>query len=1126
MRIEVLGPVRVYTGGGEPIDVGGVMVRALLARLALAGGEVVSVDALVDGLWRPGGGTVNALHGLVHRLRRSLGEAGVVEMTAGGYRLRVEDVDADRFEELAKKGGSELAAGLAKKGGGELAAGAFRRAGALLGEALGLWRGDALADVLDAPFAGTARPRLEELRVAAVEDRFEAELRLGRHDEILADMAAVAAGHPLRERLAGLRMRALSAAGRQSDALALFEEVRGTLADELGIDPSAELRETHLAVLRGEAHLAVPHSEREPREARPAGPGGAAEPRRAGPGRLPAPLTSFVGRAEELRLLAEALESARLVTVVGPGGVGKTRLAVEAAGRHRAHRRDRVWLVPLAGVTTADGLPEAVLGTLGPADGRPSGAAPDGTQPDGTAPDVTQPHVMPLDRVIDLLAGDEGVLVLDNCEQISGAAAEFARHLLERRPNLTILATSREPLEVMGEVLCRLGPLDLPPAHADRDRAARAAAVRLFLDRAAAVQPGFALDEPSVTPVVDIVRRLDGLPLALELAAARLRTMSAERLAQRLDDRFRLLSTGNRGAQPRQRTLHAVIEWSWDLLTDPERTLARRMSIFPARTGIAAIEAVCSDTTLHAGETAHSDATLPTSEAARSDATSPTEGAARSDAILPVGGVGYLLDSLVDKSIVERAGDTYRMLETIRAHAAGKLAAEREAVLGRHTRHFAALAEEHEPLLRSERQAESLRLFQTEYDNLMYALRTAIGTGDAENAARLLGPLYWYWVMLRYDGRADAYVARVVEFGDALPAPARAAFTAIHLLNGEGLDPVRLRSAIDDCASTGALRRYPMLLTMPLMVAVMLRLDDVVDREIARARGGSDRWAIACTYAIEAMRHRERADHDGGATAMAAASRAFEETGDRWWTAKTLIGMAQIHALRGEHDEAVAAYERSVAIAIDLGSQDEVSTRLGLAAARMRGGDLAGARRDVETAERAAWERGQPMLEIEVLGGLAELYRRSGEVERAGHALDRLETLARRLPLPAETTRHLVAPARMANLLTAGDTAGARELLPQALQAARANMDPPSAAQLLARLLFLEDDPAGAATALGLSRAIRGTFDQGDVELRALSEALVERLGRAGYDRAYRLGADLTAHEAIDRLTSRSSTEP
>ncbi|ADB32491.1 transcriptional regulator, winged helix family [Kribbella flavida DSM 17836] len=1051
MRIEVLGPVLAYADDGAPIDLGGTRVRALLARLALAGNEVVSVDSLLDGLWgdHSSGGTLNALHALVHRLRKALAGAGVVETVAGGYRLRLrsEQVDAVRFEQQAKRGSRELAAGAAQP------------AASLLEEALALWRGEALADVRTIPFAGTAGARLDELRIGALEDRFEAELRLGHHGEILADVEAVAAAHPLRERLAGLRMRALHAAGRQSEALAVFEGVRRTLAEELGVDPSEALRTTHLAVLRGE--LDIPEAE----QVRP----------EAVRGRLPAQLTRFVGREDELSLLAGSLETSRLVTVVGPGGVGKTRLAVEAVSRHRAHQRGRVWLVSLAAVNTADGLAEAVLGSLSVAEAQPSGT--------------------PLERVVNLLAGGEGVLVLDNCEQISALVAEFAGQLLERQPYLTILATSREPLEVMGETLCRLGPLDLPDAHADAVRARESAAVRLFLDRAAAVQRSFVLDASTAAPVVDIVRRLDGLPLALELAAARLRTMSAEQISRRLDDRFRLLCTGNRTAQPRQQTLHAVIEWSWDLLTSQERTLARRMSVFPARTGVAVIEAVCAD----------------------------SEEGLRADEVVD------LLDSLVDKSIVEWAGDGYWMLETIRAHAADKLrlAAEDEAVLRGLTRYFADLAEEHEPLLRSDKQAESLRLFQAEYDNLMFALQTAIENGDASDSARILGPLYWYWVMHRYDARAEAYVAKVAEFGEALPADARAAFTALHLIIGSG-GPLtdRLGALIDDCVRTGALRRYPMLLTIVLVMAPLLGLDELAEREIARVRRGSDRWAIACTFMIEAMWHRGRGDRESSTTAMATALHAFEEVGDRWWAAKALYGLAQNHAIAGDHDQAITAYQDSLAIAVDLGSQDEVSSRLGLATERMRAGDLTGAKRDIETAERAAWQRGQPALEIEALGILAELYRRSGEVQHADQELDRMETLIHKLPLAAEHAGNRLLLARVANLLTAGNAVRARELLPRAVHAAQADRDAPLAAQLLARLLFLEGDPAGAATALGLSEAVRGTFDHGDTELRWLAAALAERLGRTDYETAYHRGADLTPHQATDRLTTMAGAAP
>ncbi|TDD50120.1 BTAD domain-containing putative transcriptional regulator [Saccharopolyspora elongata] len=1043
MRVTVLGPVGACAEDGTPIRVPGSGPRMLLARLALSAGEIVPTGSLIDDLWYddPPADAVNALHAVVYRLRKALGDAGTLESTRTGYRLAVpaENVDAHRFEEMAARGRRELAADVP------------REAAASLGAALALWQGTAFSDVLDAPFATRAGVRLEELRIGAVEDRFDAELRLGHHAEILADLETLSAEHPLRERLAALRMRALHAAGRQADALAVHEELRGTLADELGVDPSAEVREAHLAVLRGGTN-------------RPA-----ARPESA-PGRLPAPLTTFVGRDDELALLAELMQTSRLVTVLGPGGVGKTRLAVEAASRHRAHRRGRLWLVPLAGVSGPGSVADAVLGVLSSPDGRISGGGPGD----------------PLDRVVELLGGGEAVLVLDNCEHVVGAAAEFARQLLERQPQLAILATSRESLEVMGEALCRLGPLDLPRHRADPADASGSAAVRLFVDRAAAVRPGFELNMSTVDAVVNVVRRLDGLPLALELAAARLRAMSPEQIERRLDDRFRLLSTGNRGAQPRQRTLHAVIEWSWDLLTEQERLLARRMSVFPAATGGDAAVAVCSDA-----------------------------------ADLPADDVGYVLDALVEKSIVEQTGNGYRMLESIRAHAAHKLrqAGEEEPVRGRFTRYFAELAEEHEPLLRSARQPESLLIFDAEYDNLMFALRSAIDDEDPGTAVQILGPLYWYWNSLRYDARSDNYVARVVEFGDALPEDARAAFTAIHLLAGDSgpkADAERTHALIEDCARTGALQRYPMLLMATLPMGHFLGLDELVARQMREVRARSDRWATACTFMVEAFIHRDQGDWGGCSTALAHALRGFEETGDRLWTAMVLSGQAQVRSVDGDHDEAIAAFERSLALT----PQDAFSYRIGLATERMRSGDLDGARRDIDAAEQEARDRGQRFLEAETLVAIAEFHRRSGHPDRADRVLDRMALLARETPLPAESIEARIASARMANRLAAGDAAGARVLLPSAVTAAFAHRDIAPAAQQLAMLLRLEGDPVGAATALGMSQTIRGAFDHGDPELRELVTELARRLGQAEYDEAYRRGAEMPRHEALDRLTA------
>ncbi|MBC3986883.1 AfsR/SARP family transcriptional regulator [Streptomyces sp. AC536] len=1044
MRVAVLGPVRAVTEDGKPIPIPGTRPRMLLGRLALAAGERVSSDALIDGLWgpTPADNAVNALHALVYRLRKFLGGAATLASEGAGYRLVVSarDVDAHRFEELAARGRRLLTAG------------APREAVPLLGEALALWHGPAFADVVEAPYVGSAGARLEELRAVALEDRFEAELRLGRHAEVLADLQATAAEHPLRERLAALRMRALHAVGRRSEALAVYERVRDTLAEQLGVDPSADVREAHLAVLRG--HVTRP-----------------AHPREPAPGRLPARLTTFVGRDEELAQLAGLLATSRLVTVVGPGGVGKTRLALEAAELHRTSRQGRLWHVPLAQVTGPDAVADAVLGALGASCGRPLGG--------GGGP------AQPVDQVDELLGAGEAVLVLDNCEHLVGPVAEFAHALLELRPHLIILATSREPLEVMGETLCRLEPLDLPPDGADPGTVARSGAVRLFADRAAAVRPDFDVNESTAESVSEVVRRLDGLPLALELAAARLRSMSLDQVAERLDDRFRLLSAGNRAAQPRQRTLHAVIEWSWDLLTEPERALARRMSVFPARYGAATVEAVCAD-----------ERTLPARE------------------------VVYVLASLVDKSIVRQDEDGYRMLETVRAYAAEALlrAGEREVVRDRFTRHFAALADEHEPLLRSERQPAALRMFAAEYDNLLGALRTATDNADATTAVRLLTPLYWYWNTLSYEPRAGTLVARVLALGDALPADARAALTALHLLTGaegQSADAERVRAAIEDCARTGALARYPMVLLVTLPVGHLLGMGELIEPLMREVREGPDQWAIGCTFMAEAFIRLDRGDWHGSAIARTRAAHAFERTGDGLWTAMALAGVAQAHSLRGEHDQAIAAYRRGIALA----PQSEVTYRLALATEHMRGGDLVGAREEIAVAERMVETTGRLLWRVETMATRAIFLRRSGHPLRSGRELERMAALTRGTSLFGPEIEVWTATMRMANHLAVGDAQRARAMLPDLVQAAFACRDTAPAAQHLAALLLLEGDPAGAATALGMSQSIRGAYDEGDPELRELATELARRLGPKEYAAAFGRGADMPRPDALDHLT-------
>ncbi|SHG27103.1 BTAD domain-containing putative transcriptional regulator [Streptoalloteichus hindustanus] len=1023
IRVALLGPVRAYAAASA-IAIPGARVRLLLARLALTHGRLVPVTVLIDDLWGADAlsDATNTLQALVSRLRKAVG-AQAVELVGGGYRLAA-DVDAPRFEELVAQGRRELAAD--------------QPAAAIvsLDAALDLWTGEPLGDLPDVPFVRTAAARLDELRLGAVEDRCEAALLLGRHNEVLANPEPAA--RPLRERLAALRIRALYQAGRQSEALAAYEEVRRALADQLGVDPGADLRQVHLAMLRGELASAG---------ARP----------KLTPGRLPAQRTSFVGRDAELSHLAEQLRSHRLVTVVGPGGVGKTRLAIEAAAHLPAHEQGRVWFVPLASALAegagegpnedADAVAGAVLGVLSATRARLTDGRPE---------------------LEELIGPEPAVLVLDNCEHVVEAAARFTDRLLERLPRLTVLATSREPLAITGESLCRLDPLD--PATD---------AVRLFVDRAQAVRPAFTADDA----VLDICRRLDGLPLALELAAARLRTMTAAEIAHRLDDRFRLLASGSRAALPRHRTLLAVVDWSWDLLTEQERTLATRLSIFPGGATTVALEAVCADD------------------------------------LLPAHDIAYVLGSLVDKSLVQWDGRRHRMLETIRAYACDRLN-DRKSIEDRFARYFLSLAEDHEPRLRTRDQLTSIAWFDAEYDNLLSALRGAINDSNADLAARLTISLLWYWQLLRFDARAAGFVADVLRFGDALPAPDRAVMAVLYQNDGVNVDPERARALIEDCISTGALERHPFLVIVTAPTAYFLGHRDLAERLLKDVEDHPDQGVAALAAWVRSTIRDDQGDWPGAAADRARALRGFEQTGERLGLSFVLAAVAQDHALRGGHDQAIAALTRCVALAAEIGSPEEISYRARLGNQRMRAGDLAGARQDFDIALRQAVEHGQPHLRVEALAGLADLRRREGEPERAGRLLDRLDTVVRGLPAAEQIAAAVSAPVRMALRIDTGDPT-AKDLLPYvaATGATVRHMAAP-AAELLARLLAQTGDATGAATALGMSQVIRGAFDHGNPELRDLVADLTTQLGATAYAQAYDRGAAMPRAEALARLHS------
>ncbi|MEU6859524.1 BTAD domain-containing putative transcriptional regulator [Glycomyces sp. NPDC046736] len=670
MRVELLGPLRVLDETGTEVPVPAGRQRALLARLALDSPRALSADTLIDAAWPEGAAApanaAGALHTQLSRLRRLLGDR--IVSGPGGYRLTDADTDVADFERLAAR--AETAA----------RTGAPATVRHLAEAALELWRGPALAD-LEHAFADTALVRLTARREAVAALLLDARIHLDGADTVLADLAARHAANPLDEPEAARYMRALAASGRQAEALALFETVRGALADDLGVDPSPVLTEAHLDILRGTA---------------PA-------PTHPKANRISQPLTACIGRESELAALPELLKAGRLVTLTGPGGTGKTRLALEVIRRIGLGGRD-VGMVELAPVADPSRLPEVFIDALGLGESILARGGDD-----------------PATRLEEALWNREPTIVVDNCEHLVEDVAALLASLLGRVPGLRVLATSREALGITGETVFDVGPLPTPEPDADPADLASHAAIRLFEERARQSDPAFTVDESNARTVIEICAALDGLPLAIELAAARLRAMSLADLAARLGDRFGLLGRGPRTAAPRQRTLRAVVDWSWDLLDPAEREALARLSVF---NGTVDLDAAC--------------------EVCATDA----------DAIT----------GLVDKSLVQHlSGGRYRLLETVREYAASRLAERGETAeyYTRHAEHYARLAEAAEPHLMRAEQVEWLDRLALDHGNLTAAIRRTIASGDANLAHRAVAPASWYWWMRGYRREGQELAAQV-----------------------------------------------------------------------------------------------------------------------------------------------------------------------------------------------------------------------------------------------------------------------------------------------------------------------------------------------------------------------------
>ncbi|MBT2398026.1 BTAD domain-containing putative transcriptional regulator [Streptomyces sp. ISL-100] len=1040
MRFAILGPLDIRSADGDALDPGGPRPRALLTLLVLEAGRAVGTEQLTDGLYgdEPPAGAANALQSQVSRLRRRLGVT--IESLPAGYRLVADpdDVDAHRFERLSRAGHRALAEGDPS------------RAAELLREALGLWRGAALADLTGVPFAEARAAGLDELRLAALQDRVDANLALGGGPELVPELRELIAVHPLRERLYGQLMRALHAGGRPAEALAVYEQARRRLADELGADPSAELAALHLELLRGQS----------------------AE-RAAAPRGVPSQLTSFVGRGEELERIGRLLGAERLVTLTGPGGAGKTRLAVEAAGRWAG----TVCYVELAPLSDEAQLPYAVLTALGVRESGFQGTA---------AGDAAQ-------RLLAALEGRELLLLLDNCEHVVEGAARLAGLVLGACPRVRVLATGREALGITGEVVCPLPPLAL------------SAAVALFADRAAAVnavlpplgvRPGFGAETPendAHARVERICAALDGLPLAIELAAARLRTLTLDEIAARLDDRFRLLSRGgDRTKAPRHRTLRAVVEWSWELLDDEERLLARRLTVFAGGATLDAVERVCD-----------------------------------------VPGAEDVLASLAEKSFVEVAGGRYRMLETIRVFCAERLAGEpgqESALRAAHAAYFLELAETAEPFMRGGAQLEWLERLDADHANLLAALRPLPRHGDTAAALRLrlrlrlrlLAAISWY---ARLRGRQGELVPVAAELLAAVGAEPPEGLVEEYVLcvfnavagRGDPGDDGLIERA--DALMTGLAE--PLRLPFTLVLWSLVSGPRSSDIEWARGRLGDGLWAGAVLDMGHGFQEMLAGRPAASEAAFGAALEGFRAAGDRWGMANSLDPLAMFAHWRGGAGRALVLLDEALALVQELEAPEETADLLVRRAAVLlhtgRPDDAVGL---YTRAAELARSVGVPDKAAGAVRGLGDAARLAGDTAGAReHYEAALALVAATWFSVGETLRIFVGLGRTAGAEGRVDEAAdwfgqAREL---ALEQPGSRLDLAEVAEAMASLAAAEE----AAGLLGAAQGLRGAALALDPDVARVRDRAGAGLPPGTYEKAYAHGRELRGG-----LRSLSPTRP
>ena len=847
MDLRVLGPLEVAFDG-RPVPIRPGLPRKLLVTLILRLGERVSRDTLVDVLWadEPPGNALNALQILISYLRKALAVScgtARIETVDGGYRLVAarDSVDAFRLERVVSRpDGVDPARRLEQ-----------------LDAALSQWRGPPVPEVANDEFAQPDVHRFTELRLAALEQRADALLGLGRNVDAAVDLQGLVLQHPLRERFYALLMTALYRSGRQAEALAVYDRARTILREELGLDPGPELQATEQAVLEHAPQLGLAADATgsaastspvamEPTEVAPP------------PPTYPRPLEGLIGREGEVARLTELMRARRVITLTGPGGAGKTRLAAELA----AMAAEPVWWVDLSAAVDREGVLAAVAGVTG----------------------IASSAVVDEPTLAAQLTGYEGLLVLDTCERVRPQSRRLVESLLRAGSGLSVVATSRQPLGAPTELAWPVPPLSLPhPDSATVNEVADSAAVQLFVERAANRRPGFELTEHNCVDVAGVCLLLDGLPLAIELAAAHAAALDPATMLTVLDDRLRLLVDDAR--EDRQQTLRSTIAWSYDLLPDDEATFFERLSVF-------------------AGPFSLEGAVAVGGEGLRRD------------------GLELLLALTRQSLVAVEAEGRYRLLDTIRAFASERLEvdfAERAAARRRHARWYAQLLTEAAP----EGRARVVQGWRGELrgvmPDLLRALEWCFSAGEDDLGSQLLASLWWLWPREGVFEPVSAWFEHartVVPAGTVMQADLLASAGTYAVSRGD------LVTAADDCARAAQLfdqhgnERGLARCLIPWGIALWGRGDhvgaaDTHERAAALFERLGDDWGRALALVLRARTAFDAQEPDASAR-LKAAETAARGCGDRHVLAAALVQRARAEVGLGHYDEAAALAEESL----------------------------------------------------------------------------------------------------------------------------------------------------------------------------------------------------------------------